>query len=75
MSLAEKSIDLVSPYFVPGEAGTAGLATLASQGVKVRILTNSLASTDVKAVHAGYAKRRKDLLRDHYQVERPFRSG
>jgi putative cardiolipin synthase len=39
------------------------LATLASRGVKVRILTNSLASTDVKPVHAGYAKRRKDLLR------------
>lgn len=31
--------------------------------MKVRILTNSLASTDVKAVHAGYAKRREDLLR------------
>jgi putative cardiolipin synthase len=63
MGPAEKSIDLVSPYFVPGEAGTAALTTLASRGVKVRILTNSLASTDVKAVHAGYAKRRKDLLR------------
>jgi putative cardiolipin synthase len=63
MGPAEKSVDLVSPYFVPGEAGTAALATLASRGVKVRILTNSLASTDVKPVHAGYAKRRKDLLR------------
>lgn len=63
MGPAEKSIDLVSPYFVPGEAGTAALATLVSRGVKVRILTNSLAATDVKAVHAGYAKRRKDLLR------------
>jgi putative cardiolipin synthase len=63
MGPAEKSIDLVSPYFVPGEAGTTTLATLASGGVKVRILTNSLASTDVKAVHAGYAKRREDLLR------------
>ncbi len=60
---AEKSLDLVSPYFVPGEAGTAALAALARRGVKVRILTNSLASTDVKAVHAGYAKRREDLLR------------
>jgi putative cardiolipin synthase len=62
MGPAEKSIDLVSPYFVPGEAGTAALAALASRGVKVRILTNSLASTDVKAVHSGYAKRREDLL-------------
>ncbi|HYR01228.1 MAG TPA: phospholipase D family protein [Casimicrobiaceae bacterium] len=59
----ETAFDLVSPYFVPGEDGTAALVALAGRGVKVRILTNSLASTDVSAVHAGYAKRRRDLLR------------
>jgi putative cardiolipin synthase len=31
--------------------------------VRVRILTNSLASTDVSVVHAGYARYRKELLR------------
>jgi len=60
---AEGSLDLVSPYFVPGETGTAALAALARRGVKVRIVTNSLASTDVKAVHSGYAKRRRELLK------------
>ncbi|HEY2817785.1 MAG TPA: phospholipase D family protein [Casimicrobiaceae bacterium] len=60
---AESSFDLVSPYFVPGEGGTTALAALAGRGVKVRILTNSLAATDVKAVHAGYANRRVELLR------------
>jgi putative cardiolipin synthase len=59
----EKSFDLVSPYFVPGEEGAAALAALAERGVKVRVLTNSLAATDVAAVHAGYAKRRAGLLR------------
>jgi putative cardiolipin synthase len=58
-----KSLDLVSPYFVPGAEGTAALAALASAGVKVRILTNSLAASDAKSVHAGYATRRQDLLR------------
>jgi len=41
--------------------------------VRVRILTNSLVSTDVSAVHAGYAKYRKYLLRDGvelYEVDR-----
>jgi len=56
------SFDLVSPYFVPGAEGTRALAALARSGVKIRVLTNSLAATDVSAVHAGYAKRRKDLL-------------
>ena len=59
----EKTLDLVSPYFVPGDEGTAALAALARRGVKVRILTNSLAASDANVVHAGYAKRRQDLLR------------
>jgi putative cardiolipin synthase len=58
----KRELDLVSPYFVPAEAGTAAFTGLARQGVKVRVLTNSLAATDVAAVHAGYAKRRDDLL-------------
>src|SRR4030095_1012583 len=57
------SFDLVSPYFVPGDDGTAALIELARRGVTVRVLTNSLAATDVAPVHAGYAKRRCDLLR------------
>jgi cardiolipin synthase C len=63
MGRPQKSLDLVSPYFVPGEEGTAALAALAGRGVAVRILTNSLAASDVGAVHAGYAKRREALLR------------
>ncbi len=58
----EKSFDIVSPYFVPGDEGTASLTELAGRGVKVRILTNSLASSDESIVHAGYMKRRRDLL-------------
>jgi cardiolipin synthase C len=58
----ERSLDLVSPYFVPGEDGTAALVEAARRGVRVRILTNSLAASDVSAVHAGYAKRRHALL-------------
>jgi len=55
-------LDLVSPYFVPMAEGTASLEALARSGVGVRVLTNSLASTDVASVHAGYAKRRPALL-------------
>jgi putative cardiolipin synthase len=54
---------LVSPYFVPTKAGTDWLVAMAKRGVQVTVLTNSLAATDVTAVHAGYAKRRKALLR------------
>jgi len=55
-------LELVSPYFVPGKEGVEYFSALARQGIKVRILTNSLAATDVAAVHSGYARRRKPML-------------
>ena len=60
---ATDELIIVSPYFVPGKEGTKALCDLSEKGVKVRILTNSLASNDVAAVHAGYAKYRKQLLK------------
>ena len=64
----QKELIIFSPYFVPGKEGTAFLTQLSRRGVRVRILTNSLASTDVGIVHSGYAKYRKDLLRDGVEL-------
>lgn len=61
VSLA-KELTIVSPYFVPGEQGVAWLAGLVRRGLRVTVLTNSLASTDVAAVHAGYKRYRESLL-------------
>ena len=54
---------IVSPYFVPLENGTDALCKISERGATVRILTNSLASNDVSAVHAGYAPYREQLLK------------
>lgn len=59
----QRELFIVSPYFVPGRRGVKFLCDLRSRGVRVVILTNSLASTDVAAVHAGYQRYRKPLLR------------
>ena len=59
---AQQHIEITSPYFIPGEYGTAKLSALAAQGVSVSVLTNSLAATDVAAVHGGYAHYRLPLL-------------
>jgi putative cardiolipin synthase len=59
----DQELIIFSPYFVPGNEGTAFLAQSARRGVRVRILTNSLSSNDVSIVHAGYSKYRKKLLR------------
>ena len=47
---------------MPGKTGTAYLVGLAQRGVEVEALTNSLASTDEPAAHAGYSHYRRDLL-------------
>ncbi|NML47091.1 phospholipase D family protein [Ramlibacter sp. G-1-2-2] len=62
IGVPKRSVDLVSPYFVPTDAGTDYFVALAQRGVQVRILTNSLAATDVAAVHSGYARHRQRLL-------------
>lgn len=56
------SITIVSPYFVPTQLGTNLLVQEAKKGKKITIVTNSLASTDVFAVHGWYAKYRKELV-------------
>jgi cardiolipin synthase C len=59
----QRELDIVSPYLVPGKAGTKTLSAYPEKGTKLRIVTNSLAATDVDSVHAGYSKRREALLR------------
>jgi len=53
---------IVSPYFIPGDTGVAALRAFVEKGVRVTVLTNSLAATDVSAVHAGYKRYREALL-------------
>ena len=72
-------IILVSPYFVPGHEGVALLLRMRERGVRVRILTNSLASTDVPTVHSGYQRYRQPLLEagvdSPYEVKPTARRG
>ena len=78
LGVPHKELDLISPYFVPGKAGTQAFADLAHKGVGVRILTNALEATDVAAVHAGYAKWRKPLLEAGvllYESHRSWEAG
>ncbi len=59
---AKKSILIQSPYLILPEGGIELFAQLVRQGVKIRISTNSLASTDNIPAFAGYSSQRNDLL-------------
>lgn len=62
LAKARTQVTLISPYFVPENYGARFYANLARSGVRVRIVTNSLASTNHAYVHGGYARHRADLL-------------
>ena len=68
LSKPSRSVDLVSAYFVPGRKFSEALGQLASQGIRVRILTNSQAATDVVPVHSAYVKYRPQLLRSGVEL-------
>lgn len=59
----QRDLLIVSPYFVPGPDITQALASVRQRGVRVRVLTNSLASNDAPVAHAGYARHREELLK------------
>src|SRR5699024_6099249 len=63
MRNAKQQITIVSPYFVPTRQGKRLLQAVAKQGADVAVLTHSLVATDAAAVHAGYIKYRKPLLK------------
>ncbi len=59
---AQSELIIISPYFIPGKSGVAFHRELAERGVRVIVLTNSLASNNHIPVHAAYARYRHRLL-------------
>jgi putative cardiolipin synthase len=59
---ARSDLTIISPYFVPGPDMKQAFASARARGVRVRVLTNSLASNDAPVAHVGYARHREELL-------------
>lgn len=59
---AKEEFVVISPYFVPRKDGMEWIKSITDRNIRIRVLTNSLASTDVVAVHAGYRPYREELL-------------
>ncbi|WP_442867240.1 phospholipase D family protein [Acidovorax sp. NCPPB 3576] len=62
LAQARQDLLIISPYFVPGEDMKKAFADAVARGVRVRVLTNSLASNDAPVAHVGYARHRDELL-------------
>lgn len=62
------NVYISAAYFVPGKEGMKYFKNLASSGVEISILTNSLASTDSLVVYAGWERYRNILIQEGVKV-------
>jgi putative cardiolipin synthase len=60
---AKTEVIFISPYYVPGNDGVQFIRDLVAKGVRVVIVTNSLASNNHIPVHSAYARYRKAVIR------------
>jgi len=60
---AEEEIVIFTPYFIPRERGIELAKQLRDKGIRVVVVTNSLATNNHTPVHSAYASYRKDLLK------------
>ncbi len=59
---AQSEIIIYTPYFIPRERGIELIRTLTARGVRIILITNSLATNNHTPVHSAYMSRRKDVL-------------
>ncbi|MGD2075169.1 MAG: phospholipase D family protein [Gammaproteobacteria bacterium] len=64
----ESELLVESAYVIPGPENVERVRLNSERGIRQRLLTNSLATNDVAAAHAGYAKYRRDLIRNGVEV-------
>jgi putative cardiolipin synthase len=68
---AQSDVLLVSPYFVPGRRGMEAIKQMRDRGVKVTLITNTLAANDEPFASVAYARYRVQLLQlgvDIYEI-------
>ena len=68
ISQARCSIDIATPYFAVSHKMRSLITQAADRGVAIRLVTNSLESTDQIIVHAAFANERRWLLRNNVRI-------
>ena len=63
LAAAQSELLMVTPYFVPGQAGMRLLREMRGRNLTMKIITNSFLSSDAPLAQIGYMRYRKDLLR------------
>ncbi len=59
---------LEAAYYIPRDRGIERLRSVRARGVRVRVLTNSMATNDMAPAYAGYRRYRKALLENEVEL-------
>jgi putative cardiolipin synthase len=65
---AEHDVLISSPYFIPDREFRELLRSLVARGVRVRVVTNSLATNNHVVAHTGYRRWRREVLRSGVEL-------
>lgn len=68
VAAADSTVDMESPYFLLTQSWKKCLKTAQKKGVRIRVITNSVISTDVPLIQAIYANRRRSYQRAGIQL-------
>ena len=60
---ARSDVIVISPYFIPGDEGMARIREGRARGVRISVVTNSLADSDEPLVNINYNRYRVDMLK------------
>ena len=59
---AKSEVVIITPYFIPGKRGVEYWREITAKGVRVMVVTNSLATNNHVPVHGAYSRYRHDLI-------------
>ena len=62
LNSAQEEIIIFTPYFIPGKKGVDSLRAIVDRGVRIVIVTNSLATNNHTSVHSAYSSYRKSAI-------------
>jgi putative cardiolipin synthase len=65
---ARAEVQVASPYVIPTRRSLDTIKLLQARGVRMTVLTNSLAATDEPLVHSAYRRYRDDMLRQGVEL-------
>ncbi|WP_076998318.1 phospholipase D family protein [Variovorax sp. KK3] len=65
---AQSQVLVISPYFIPGDEGMARIRAARERGIRITVVTNSLADSDEPLVNVNYNRYRVAMLQEGVEL-------